>query len=118
MKRPRLKNRRRPDAALPILPRLFAVLAAVLLVGSVGLAALLPSDITLGQALAAFDETLPDHLQGAVSHALGHGLWEAVVHPLLIRPVWLIPVSLGLICVGGALTSLSHAPPRTKQRRS
>ena len=117
MKRPRL-GRRRPDTALPILPRLFAVLAAVLLVGSVGLAALLPSDISLAQALAALDETAPGHLQGIVSRVLGHGLWEAVFHPLLVRPVWLIPVSLGLICIGGALTSLSHPPPRTKQRRS
>ena len=117
MKRPRLKHRR-PEAALPMLPRLFAVLAAVLLVGSVGLAALLPADISLAQALAVLDETLPGHLQNLVSGALGRWLWLAVFHPLLVRPVWLIPVSLGLICVGGALTTLSHAPPRTKQRRS
>ncbi len=117
MKLPR-RTKRRTEAALPILPRLFAVLAAVLLVGSVGLAALLPADINLAQALTALDDSLPDHLQTMVSGAIGQGLWRAVVHPLLVRPVWLVPVSLGLICVGGALTTLSHASPHTKQRRS
>ena len=118
MKRPRGKNRRGPAPSLRILPRLFAVLAAVLLVGSVALAALLPADISLTQALAALDETAPDHLREVIFRALGHGVWQTVFHPLLVRPVWLIPVSLGLICIGGALTTLSHAPPRTKQRRS
>jgi hypothetical protein len=38
------------------------------------------------------------------------------VVPVLVRPVWLLPVALGLICVGGAVTTHSPAAPHTKQR--
>ena len=48
----------------------------------------------------------------------GHFIWTAVALPLLNRPVWLIPVSLGLICVGGAVSTITPTAPRTKQRRS
>jgi hypothetical protein len=106
----------KPD--LPLMPRVFAVLAAVLLVGSVALASLLPTDMTLIQAIHAVDETSPASLQQAVVGAFGRGLWETVVVPVLVRPIWLIPVSLGLICIGGAVTCHTQATPRTKQRRS
>ena len=100
------------------MPRIFAVLAAVLLVGSVALASLLPADISLRQAVHAIDAAWASHAQQAVIGSLGRGFWAAVVLPLLIRPVWMIPVCLGLICVGGAFTALSQGAPRTKQRRS
>jgi hypothetical protein len=103
---------------LPVLPRIFAVLAATLLVGSVALAALMPTDTTLVQALHAMDPAAPEHVQRVVTGLLGRGLWEGAIVPVMVRPVWLIPVCLGLICVGGAVSSLSHASPRTKQRRS
>ncbi len=117
MKRP---THARPPATpeLALLPRVFAVLAAVLLVGSVALAALLPPDISLYGALHRMHPVSPDHLQQVVAGRFGHFIWNAVALPLLNRPVWLIPVSLGLICIGGALTALSPAAPRTKQRRS
>ncbi len=116
MKRPRLGRKAGP--ALPVLPRIFAILAAVLLVGSVALASLMPTDTSLVQAFQAIDQGGPEHLQRMLIGLLGHGFWDSVVVPLLVRPVWLIPVCLGLICVGGAVTALSHASPRTKQRRS
>ncbi len=103
---------------MALLPRIFAVLAAVLLVGSVAMAALLPTDVSLYGALHLVRPVSPEHLQQAVAGRFGHFVWNAVVLPLLNRPVWFIPVSLGLICVGGAITALGGAAPRTKQRRS
>ncbi len=103
---------------MALVPRIFAVLAAVLLVGSVALAALLPTDISLYGALHLLHPVSPDRLQQLVMGRFGHFVWNGLALPLLNRPVWLIPVSLGLICVGGAMTALSPSAPRTKQRRS
>ena len=116
MKRPQTRPPATPEMAL--LPRIFAVLAAVLLVGSVAMASLLPQDISLYGALHRMHPVSPDHLQQLVTGRLGHFIWTVVALPLLNRPVWLIPVSLGLICVGGAVSTLNPAAPRTKQRRS
>jgi hypothetical protein len=106
----------KPDLAL--VPRIFAVLAAAFLVGSVALASLLPVDMTMQQAILALDDTWPGSLRQALVGSLGQGIWENLAVPVLARPVWLVPVCLGLICIGGAVTSRPHASPRTKQRRS
>ena len=103
---------------MALLPRIFAVLAAVLLVGSVALASLMPPDISLYGALHLMHPVSPDHLQQVMLSRFGHFVWNALALPLLNRPVWLAPVSLGLICVGAAMTTLGPAAPRTKQRRS
>ncbi len=97
---------------------MFAVLAAVLLVGSIALASLVPADMNLRQAINALDGMATEHAQHVFVGVFGRGFWEAVLVPVLVRPVWMIPVSLGLICVGGAVTALSQASPRPKQRRS
>ncbi len=94
------------------------MLAAVLLVGSVAIASLLPADISLVQALHAMDAGAPERAQRVLTGLFGHGFFQAVAVPVLVRPLWLVPVCLGLICVGGAVTAMSQAPPRTKQRRS
>jgi hypothetical protein len=116
VKKPRIVKPPAAGSALPLVPRVFAVLAAALLVGSVALASLLPPEMSLREALAALDETWPEGLQRAVLASLGIGIWESVVVPVLVRPVWLLPVALGLICVGGAVTTHSPAAPHTKQR--
>ena len=100
------------------MPRLFAVVAAVLLVGSIALASLVPADMNLRQAINTLDGMATEHAQHMFVGVFGRGFWEAVLVPLLVRPVWMIPVSLGLICVGAAVTALSQASPRPKQRRS
>ncbi len=117
MKRP---SRVRPPAGteLALVPRVFAVAAAVLLVGSVALASILPPDMSLRQAIAAMDAGAVTHLQGLVTGVLGRGFWDLMCTPLLVRPVWLVPVCLGLVCVGGTVTAMSQAAPRTKQKRS
>ena len=70
------------------------------------------------QAINALDGMATEHAQRMFVGVFGRGFWEAVLVPLLVRPVWMIPVSLGLICVGAAVTALSQASPRPKQRRS
>jgi hypothetical protein len=100
------------------MPRVFAVLAAILLVGSVALASLLPEDMSLAQALQALGGGTPADMQRELTAAVGSFITNMILGPILIRPVWMIPVSLGLICVGGAVTALTQGAPRPRQRRS
>jgi len=104
------------DLTLPA--RIFSVLAAVLLVGALALATLLPPDMSVHEAMHAIDAAWADDVLHALIGGLGKGVWDAVAVPLLMRPVWLPPLCLGLICVGGALSSSFQATPRTKRRQS
>jgi hypothetical protein len=103
---------------VPLIARVFTVLAAVFLVGAVALATMLPPDMTLHEAMHAIDAIRADDFQHTLAATLGKTMWDWVIAPLLLRPVWMMPLSLGLICVGGALTASFHAPPRTKHRQS
>jgi hypothetical protein len=103
---------------IPLSVRIFSVCAAVLLVASLAMATLLPPDTSLHEAMHDIDATGADDVQHAMVGMLGKGVWEAVVVPFLLRPVWLVPLSLGLICVGGALTARFHARPHTKRKQS
>jgi hypothetical protein len=104
------------DLSLP--GRIFAVLAAACLVGALALATLLPPEMTLHEAMHAIDAARADDFQHALAGGLGKALWDAIAVPLLMRPVWLVPLCVGLICVGGALSSSFQATPRTKRRQS
>ena len=103
---------------IPLIARIFTVLAAVFLVGAVALATMLPPEMSLHEAMHALDAIKADDLQHTLANTLGKTIWDWVIAPLLLRPVWMVPLSLGLICVGGALTASFHAPPRTKHRQS
>ncbi len=98
--------------------RILAVLSAVLLVGAVAVALLGPPAMPLGQALLAIDHRALDALQSGVVHIFAPWLWTNVVLPVLVRPAWLPPTALGLICAGLAL-SLPHGrrAERRRQRR-
>jgi hypothetical protein len=98
--------------------KIFTVLAAMMLVGSLALATLLPPDMSLHEALHTIDAMRADHVQLAVMTGLGKGVWDAAAVPLLLRPVWLMPLCLGLICAGAALSCSFQATPRTKRRQS
>jgi hypothetical protein len=106
------------DADLKLMPRIFAVGAAVLLVSSVALASLLPPDTTLAQVIHALDADLLFRGQALLTGWFGHGFWTWLVAPVLARPVWLMPASLGIVCVGGTVSALTHVSPHTKQKRS
>ena len=81
--------------------RVLAILAAIFLVMAFAAATLGPLDTSLGELLHGFDARL---LSG-VQRALSPWLWQNVAVPLLMRPAWLIPAGLGLLCAGGAATA-------------
>ena len=94
--------------------RIFAVLAAALLVAAFALAALAPDDLNLAEGLALVNH---DWLVWTQRHTV-YWLWEWVERPLLVRPVWLLPAAFGLVCGGAALTLNSGPPSRSHRRRS
>ncbi len=98
--------------------RILAVLAATLLIGAFALVTLAPLDMTLADALYELDPTVLLRLQHAVMSHLGRGPWQILAVPLLVRPTWLLPVALGLVCVGGAISIATPPSARTRQRRS
>jgi hypothetical protein len=98
--------------------RIFAVLAAILLVAAFGLILLAPYDMPLVQGMSALDPTLLRHFQHAVLHTLGSRVWARIVTPILARPVWLLPLALGMVCAGVAATTSAPATPHRTRRRS
>ncbi len=91
--------------------RVFAVLAALLLVAAVAAATLLPQGTTLGQALAMLDHDGPNWLR---EHSAAW-LWNWIEVPFMVRPIWLIPAFLGLICAGMATMLNADASPRRRR---
>lgn len=85
-----------------LISRAFAVCAAVTLVLAFGLFLLTPDDMTLAQGAAVLDPNLPRALQGFIRHVLGPRAWVHVALPVLARPVWLLPLSAGLVFAGCA----------------
>lgn len=94
--------------------RIFAVFAAGLLVAAFALATLAPDGLNLAEGIASLDH---DWLVW-LSQNTGGWIWQWVVRPLLVRPVWLLPAAFGVICGGAALTFSSGPPSRTRRRRS
>ena len=92
--------------------RIFAVLAAFFLVAAVAIGALTPPGMTLGQGLSNLDGNVTTWLR---EHSLAW-LWNWVEVPFMMRPMWLIPAGLGLICAGLATTlNLGDAAPRRRR---
>ena len=101
-----------------IAQRILAVLAALLLVGAVALAMLGPPSVPLGQALFMLNHDLMDVLHSGVERHLSAWLWENIAMPLLLRPAWLVPAALGLICAGISLSLSTRKSARRSHRRS
>ena len=98
-----------------ILSRILAVLAAILLVGAVGVAMLGPPEMPLGRAVFMLDHELLSTLRNAFRDRSTQWMWDDVLLPVLLRPAWLVPASFGLICAGASLTLASrqgHGPNR------
>ncbi len=96
-----------------MLARVFAVLAALLLVGAVAIAALTPAGLTLGQGLLLLDRNSPAWLRAHTAI----WMWDWLELPFLVRPLWLIQASLGVICAGMAATlNLGNASPSRRKR--
>ncbi len=102
-----------------IAARALAVLAAANFVAAFALATLLPPLTTLAQLAVRLDQHALLALQDVL---IGHGspwLWNNLALPLLLRPCWLAPVCVGVLCAGGATTLASRTGvPRSHRRRS
>lgn len=97
--------------------RILAVLAAIFLVGAVGLATLGPPDMPLGQMLFVIHEGAMKGLQSFVQQHLSPWLWDEVAVPLLVRPAWLVPAAIGIVCAGLAVTvAPRRGAPRPRRR--
>jgi hypothetical protein len=101
-----------------IAQRTLAILAAILLVGSVALATLGSGAISLGRALLQLDRDLPEGMHAWMERSVGPWAWNDLCLPLLIRPAWLLPASLGLICLGLSLSLSNRKSAHRSHRRS
>jgi hypothetical protein len=96
-----------------IASRIFAALAALFLVAAVAIAALTPLGMTLGQGLMLMDGSWLTWIQKQ-SPAWG---WTWLELPFLLRPLWLIPAGVGLICAGAAASlNFGRASPSRRKR--
>jgi hypothetical protein len=98
--------------------RILAVLAAVLFVGSVGLATVGSEMVSLGAVLSYLSATAETDLHQWLVRVIGPWVWDYVARPLLIRPAWLPLGSMGLICAGVALSLPANDATRRSHRRS
>ncbi len=102
-----------------IAAKILAVLAAILLVGSVALATLGPPYMTLSEGIRAIDGVRLAAMEHYVRTHLSSWLWVHPLTALLTRPIWLLPASLGLICAGASATAATRpSTSPTRRRRS
>jgi hypothetical protein len=98
--------------------RILAVLAAVLFVGSVGLATVGSEMVSLGAVLSYLSATAETDLHHWLVRIFGDWAWDYLARPMIIRPAWLPLGSLGLICAGVALSLPANDATRRSHRRS
>jgi hypothetical protein len=98
--------------------RIFTVFAAVLLVTAFALMVLPPDGMTLLDGVAQWGHDAPTTLEHSVRSTLGTTVWVKLFVPVLIRPVWLMPLCLGVLAAGLAATTLppAESPRRTGRR--
>jgi hypothetical protein len=101
-----------------ITQRALAVLAAMLLVGAVALAMLGPPEVPLGQALFMLDHDVLNVVHRFIGTYLAGWLWDYLLVPLMLRPAWLFPAALGLICGGVSLSLSTRKATHRSHRRS
>lgn len=102
-----------------MLARILAVVSAVFMVLAFALATLLPPDMPLSQAIALVNHGWLVSFQDAMVKGVSQWVWVHMVVPVLLRPVWILPIALGLITAGAAVTlSSRRSSPSSRRRRS
>jgi len=101
-----------------IAQRVLAVVSAALLVGAIALAMLGPPQVPLGQLLFMVDHDLMEAAHGFVGSHLASWLWDYLLVPVLVRPAWLVPGAIGLICGGMSLSLSTRKSAHRSHRRS
>jgi hypothetical protein len=99
------------------LAKVFAVLAAVFLVGAVALATLGPDDMSLGEGILAIDKLRLATVERFVRLHLSSWIWDHPMKALLERPLWLLPAAFGLILIGAAATAATSGNALNSRRR-
>jgi hypothetical protein len=77
-----------------------------------------PPSVPLGQALFMLDHDLMSALHGSIERHVSAWLWDHLAAPLMLRPAWLLPAALGLICGGLSLSLSTRKPAHRSHRRS
>ncbi len=90
----------------------------MLLVGAVALAMLGPPEVPLGQLLFMVDHDLMDATHNFIGAHIAAWLWDYLIVPLMLRPAWLVPAGLGLICGGVSLSLSTRKTTHRSHRRS
>jgi hypothetical protein len=99
--------------------RVFAVLAALFLVVAAAIAILAPANLSLGHALFELNRPALNAVQLAIQRSVGTWLWQDAVVPVLVRPAWLVPSCIALICAGLAMTlGTRRSATQSHRRRS
>lgn len=98
-----------------MLARVLMVIAAVMLVAGFAIATFVPPDLPLGQFLLQQDHSSLARLRTAVA-MLPRFVWPSIVMPLLLRPVWLLPLMVGIVALGGAISLRPRTPPQRRPR--
>lgn len=85
-----------------IAAKIMAAIGALSLVASFAMATLLRPFLSLGQLIMSIDQPILLAWDHAERTGVSLWLWGNIVVPLLLRPSWLIPTMLGIVCVGAA----------------
>lgn len=97
--------------------RVLWVLAAMSFVASFALALMLPPMLPLAGLIARLDHGALVKLQNFVTGTFSDWVWTVLVMPLLTRPDWLVPLALGVVFAGMALSVASRAAETRPDRR-
>lgn len=97
--------------------RILAVIAASFFVLSAALALLGPRGQTLAQLLFSLDRGYPSGLERGVRGVLSPWFWDHLMFPLMARPAWLLPMEVGIVAAGLALTVGFRRAEQTQRGR-
>lgn len=97
--------------------RILAVLSAILLVGAVALATFGVRALSLDAALRMVDRGFVTGMQDWIARNLGVWTWSHLMQPFLVRPAWLVPAFLGLVCSGLAVSLSYRGKAKPSHRR-
>ena len=95
--------------------RVLMVVAAAMLVVGFTIATFVPPDLPLGQFMLQQDHGSLVRMRAAFA-TLPNFVWPVLVMPLLQRPVWLLPLMVGIVALGGAISARPRTPPQRRPR--
>jgi hypothetical protein len=96
--------------------RVFTVLAAVFLIVAFAAGTLAPPDMPLGAALFLLDKDALLTAQAAIQGTVSPWIWAHIFVPVLLRPSWLMPTAIAIVCGGTALSLTSRTAHRSRRR--